>query len=479
MQQTRPTPSHKTGTTLEGALAALAPFPLATAFAGTIGDPVMWRVYVALGAIACIFICAATVVRRVLIPRIFASLATCLMITSALPALPDNPFLALFLSVVFIFVHVYLFDFSRLKRLDRTLSPVNRSLERLRGSALILPVIAVFRSLFHFSFPGGTPLILGPSILIMSCFLLEYAYQSRSKIFWALGIGGAVFIPLTVVLGWSSNISGCALIFGILVHLLLPLSIEKENIALLDVFFDRPARVLFWSFFLLCLAGAILLMEPSAAGQRIIEPIDAGFNSVPLEQIKDPTLFAMIEQIINRNTKSIDAGQNMFSCLAEPSDDEEARKQRLKSFEDALRSARDNVTEKFEGEAIDEIAQNYAGAITGNQDDLRKTISAITKLNEINREAVQQADRDASRLGIGGSWVVVFMASFVFLAGLMYAKFVTRSLVEPLEELHSVAQTRGSGDPFRRCCGANLPDEITDIYHFVNELLDQRQENPQ
>ncbi|MDO5565085.1 MAG: hypothetical protein Q4G59_00410, partial [Planctomycetia bacterium] len=32
-----------------------------------------------------------------------------------------------------------------------------------------------------------------------------------------------------------------------------------------------------------------------------------------------------IEQIINRNTKSIDAGQNMFSCLAEPSDDEEAR----------------------------------------------------------------------------------------------------------------------------------------------------------
>ncbi|MDO5565086.1 MAG: hypothetical protein Q4G59_00415, partial [Planctomycetia bacterium] len=87
-------------------------------------------------------------------------------------------------------------------------------------------------------------------------------------------------------------------------------------------------------------------------------------------------------------------------------------------FEDALRSARDNVTEKFEGETIDEIAQYYAGAIAGNQDDLRKTISAITKLNEINREAVQQADRDASRLGIGGAWVVVFMASFVFLAGL-------------------------------------------------------------
>ncbi|MDO5565083.1 MAG: potassium transporter TrkG, partial [Planctomycetia bacterium] len=40
------------------------------------------------------------------------------------------------------------------------------------------------------------------------------------------------------------------------------------------------ARVLFWSFFLLCLAGAILLMEPSAAGQRTIEPIDAAFTAV-------------------------------------------------------------------------------------------------------------------------------------------------------------------------------------------------------
>ncbi|MDD3588637.1 MAG: hypothetical protein PHQ75_15750 [Thermoguttaceae bacterium] len=182
-----------------------------------------------------------------------------------------------------------------------------------------------------------------------------------------------------------------------------------------------------------------------------------------------------VEKIINRNTKSIDAGQAMLSCLAEPAGNSDAHKQRLRSFEEALHSAGDNVTEEFEGDAVHDIAQSYSAALAGNQEELRKTIDAITKLNQINRDAVQQADRNASRLGIGGAWVVVFMASFVFFAGLMYIRFLTRSLVEPLEELHSVLQTRGKGDPFRRCCGANLPDEITDVYRFVNELLDHRQ----
>ncbi|MDO5581107.1 MAG: hypothetical protein Q4G69_08210 [Planctomycetia bacterium] len=183
-----------------------------------------------------------------------------------------------------------------------------------------------------------------------------------------------------------------------------------------------------------------------------------------------------IERIISRNTKSIDGGEAMLVCLSELADDGADRDVQKKKFELALQSVRGNITEKHENEAIDVISANYLGAIAGNSDELQKTIVGIMKLNEVNREAVQQADRAASRLGIGGAWAVVIMASFVFLAGILYAKFLTRSLVDPLEELYSVAESRKGGDSFRRCCGPDLPDEITEIYHFVNGMMDSEHE---
>ncbi len=179
-----------------------------------------------------------------------------------------------------------------------------------------------------------------------------------------------------------------------------------------------------------------------------------------------------IEQIINRNTKSIDAGQTMLLCLAEFGEETVRQDELMIKFENALRSAQNNITEKNETEAVKIISQNYQGAFKGDIDQRKETVNGISALNHINREAVQKADNAASRLGMGGAWGIVIMASFVFFIGLIYTRFLTRSLVEPLEEIHSVAESYRTGDNFRRCCGANMPLEITGIYRFINEMLD-------
>ncbi|MDO5581105.1 MAG: potassium transporter TrkG [Planctomycetia bacterium] len=300
MQQKRPIHVRKTGTALEGVLAALAPFPLTMAFAGTIGNPAAWRIGLALAAVVCVFICAATIVRRVLLPRICGSLAVCLCIAAAFPALRDNPFLALFLGVAFLFVQVQVFDFSILIRLNRKISLADQRLGRIRGAALVLPLLAVFRSLFQFSFPGGMPYVLGPSILILSFFLLEYAYHFRRKLFWILGLFGSLLVFSSIAFCFPANIPGCAIIYGILTGLLLPGSADHRKGSILDILFDRPARVLFWSFFLLCLSGTLLLVAPSAAGNHPIPSIDAAFTAVSavcvtglvvLDTVKDFSFF--------------------------------------------------------------------------------------------------------------------------------------------------------------------------------------------
>jgi hypothetical protein len=50
------------------------------------------------------------------------------------------------------------------------------------------------------------------------------------------------------------------------------------------------------------------------------------------------------------------------------------------------------------------------------------------------------ADRKARQFGNAGAWGIVFMASAVFMVGILFIRGLRRSLVKPLEEIHSVIQ---------------------------------------
>jgi hypothetical protein len=180
-----------------------------------------------------------------------------------------------------------------------------------------------------------------------------------------------------------------------------------------------------------------------------------------------------IEKIIEQNERSLHACEEMLASLA-LFDQSAQDAGRLRSeFSEALNRARNNITEKEEPMAIEAIGQHSAEAFEGNPEGKRKTVAAIQRLSQINRTAMVTADQKARQFGNAGAWGIVFMASAVFLVGMVVMRGLMRSLVNPLAEIHSVIQAFKSGDKMRRCTGPGLPRDIRFVFEEFNTILDQ------
>lgn len=184
-----------------------------------------------------------------------------------------------------------------------------------------------------------------------------------------------------------------------------------------------------------------------------------------------------IEIIIEQNERSLEACEEMLSILVLVNPSSKGTAQLESRFLNALNRADKNITEKEEPIAIDAIRNNYRETFSGNFENQKKTVSAILKLAEINRNAMVDADRKARRLGNAGAWGIVFMASAVFLIGMLFLRGLKRNLVKPLEEIQSVIQAVKSGDSMRRCTGPDAPQDIRTIFGGFNDILDQSTSN--
>ena len=179
-----------------------------------------------------------------------------------------------------------------------------------------------------------------------------------------------------------------------------------------------------------------------------------------------------IEVIIDRNERSLQASEEMLASLAMITH-EAARNKALKAtFTQAFQRARNNITEAREPAALKDIESRSAAAFEGDMDARQHTVSAIILLGKINREAMITADGKARQLGYAGAWGVVFMALSVFLAGILFIRSLSRSLVWPLEEIHRVIIAHRSGDTLRRCTVADLPKDAQRVLNDLNALLD-------
>lgn len=181
-----------------------------------------------------------------------------------------------------------------------------------------------------------------------------------------------------------------------------------------------------------------------------------------------------IEVIIERNERSLHAGEEMLAALALAGGGEMSARHQA-DFNAALMRAKSNVTEQDEAEVLASIARVSEAAFTGKGESRRETVAAIVRLGVINRAAMVRADLAARQLGHAGSWGVVFMATCVFLAGVIFIRGVTRRVVRPLEEIHAVIAAQRRGETMRRCSGVGLPQEVKLIFGGINEMLDQRQ----
>ncbi|PIE22784.1 MAG: hypothetical protein CSA62_10760 [Planctomycetota bacterium] len=181
-----------------------------------------------------------------------------------------------------------------------------------------------------------------------------------------------------------------------------------------------------------------------------------------------------IEQIIARNLRTQEDCELMLRNLIEAENGTEQHSAE-QSFMGALRSARENITEPGEPEALAAISEHMRAAFDGDRDAKSQLLAAISSLSRLNRNAMRNADAQARRLGVGGAWGMVFMAALLFALAMMIVRSISRQVTLPLEELHSVMEMRRSGDTQRRCSLAGTSQDVRLVFDEVNRLLDVEQ----
>ncbi|MBN2706116.1 MAG: hypothetical protein JXR89_06735 [Deltaproteobacteria bacterium] len=179
-----------------------------------------------------------------------------------------------------------------------------------------------------------------------------------------------------------------------------------------------------------------------------------------------------IEIIIEQNEVSLQACEEMLAALSlhRVNENDSAPHE---TFARALRRAQANITENEEPQAIDLISRNFSKAFLGQHHELQETVKAILRLGEINRLAMIKADRKARQLSYAGAWAIVFMATIIFLSGMIFMRSLRKNLYDPIEEIDAVVKAFRNGDVWRRCNDKNTNKTIRQIFVNLNELLDK------
>lgn len=180
-----------------------------------------------------------------------------------------------------------------------------------------------------------------------------------------------------------------------------------------------------------------------------------------------------IEVIIKQNEVSLGECENMLASLAMLNGKEPDINTLKISFEKALENAKNNITEKKEPFALESISKNYPKAFDGDFAAKKQTVDSILLLSEINRSAMIVADKKAKQLGNAGAWGVVFMATVIFMIGVIFIRILKRYMINPLEEISSVLSAHKNGDRMRRCSGFDLPYDIKNLFNEMNEFMDK------
>ena len=177
-----------------------------------------------------------------------------------------------------------------------------------------------------------------------------------------------------------------------------------------------------------------------------------------------------VERIMAENVSSLEAAEQLIATLAKG--DVSADSQALKSFDEAVRRLRKNVTEGGEIPLIDRISAQREALARGDDVARVEIIEAATQLTELNREVMRKADARAQRLGMAGAWAAVFVSILGFAASVLVVNRLRRHIVYPLQELSDVFRDLDAGDHQRRCIPCESTKDVVELMERVNRNLD-------
>lgn len=179
-----------------------------------------------------------------------------------------------------------------------------------------------------------------------------------------------------------------------------------------------------------------------------------------------------IELIMARNERSLQACEEMLAALVLYGDTTEADRAKGQ-FVEALDRARKNITESEEPFAIQQIERRW-NMLTDSAGTGTSVVESVQLLSEINRKAMNEADRKARQFGNAGAWIIVTMALIIFSAGLIFITSLQRAVIDPLEEIFRVVADQTAGNFRRRCTIGDYPREMKRLLRTINQFLDQK-----
>lgn len=182
-----------------------------------------------------------------------------------------------------------------------------------------------------------------------------------------------------------------------------------------------------------------------------------------------------IAVIIERNERTLQACEDMLALMALTGRGSSFSEDQQQRFRAAFERAKANITEALEPAPLQRIESHLTPLFAGDVVVRQETVEAIAQLSTINRDAMTVADRHAQHLGRNGAWGVAFMAMSAFLAGVIFIRSLTRRVVKPLEEIHTVIIAHRNGETMRRCTGTSLSQDVIAVFTGINEILDQCQ----
>jgi hypothetical protein len=131
------------------------------------------------------------------------------------------------------------------------------------------------------------------------------------------------------------------------------------------------------------------------------------------------------------------------------------------------------VTDEREPAVIAAIEDRYGDGLAGDRVALMQLQADLSKLGDINRDAMHDANLRAKRLGTAGAWVLILLGLVGLGGSIAVIRRFQAKLIRPVYELSAVLEACSEGDLHRRFNPADASSEFRDVAQVVNSLVSE------
>lgn len=268
---------------IEGTFITLSPFLILLSFPGiNSGSPDSWRLCLSILAAILFLLCALTLFRQPIFGKLFGTGAVLAGFAAVFPYLATTPSAALAGAVALIFSAFILFDYEIDSSAERT-NHSDRCLQRARWAALTAPGVAATTFLFGLAVSNLAIYSAATASLFAQIIFLHWSVATKARWHMVYALAGMSVMGLLILLQNGHIFLGVAIAINLLNFLVLPrrrTSILASGENWWEMFINHPGRILFTTFFSLCLVGSFLLIIPASTERGAIAVIDSVFTSV-------------------------------------------------------------------------------------------------------------------------------------------------------------------------------------------------------